>query len=52
MFIFACIFVAKEQSNRFTMDNNDESKRSNLYNEQNLSNVVYAASDVKYNSFQ
>ncbi|CAF4209041.1 unnamed protein product, partial [Rotaria sp. Silwood2] len=42
----------KDHPNRYSIDNNDETKRSSCYNEQNLSNVVYASPDIKYNSFQ
>jgi len=49
---FVCIYLDKDLPARYSVDNiNDESKRSNCYNEQNLSNVVYPSSDMKYNSF-
>lgn len=51
-FTFFCIYLDKDLPARYSVDNiNDESKRSNCYNEQNLSNVVYPSSDMKYNSF-
>ncbi|CAF0718979.1 unnamed protein product [Rotaria sp. Silwood1] len=42
----------KDHPNRYSIDNNDETKRSSCYNEQNLSNIVYTSPDIKYNSFQ
>ncbi|CAF1585761.1 unnamed protein product [Rotaria magnacalcarata] len=42
----------KDNPNRYSVDNNDETKRSNCYNEQNLSNTAYIPTDMKYNSFQ
>ncbi|CAF3437045.1 unnamed protein product [Rotaria socialis] len=42
----------KDNQNRYSVDNNDETKRSNCYNEQSLSNAAYIPTDMKYNSFQ
>jgi len=49
---FFSLLIDKDLPNRYSIDNNDETKRSTCYNEQNLSNIVYTTPDIKYNSFQ
>lgn len=44
-------WLDKDMVNRYPVENDDESKRSNGYHEQNLSSMVYTTPDIKYTSF-